>query len=102
MQMCLFISEFQQMLCKLHRMNRAVGAGGGGAGAMVPPDFDRSVNPISTRGLDYAHHITTCPSRFLGLPEAQMNIGVHLHSLLKIFKPYSSPHIFTKNESQSF
>ena len=83
-------------------MNRAVGAGGGGAGAMVPPDFDRSVNPISTRGLDYAHHITTCPSRFLGLPEAQMNIGVHLHSLLKIFKPYSSPHIFTKNESQSF
>ena len=102
MQMCLFISEFQQMLCKLHRINRTVGAGGADGGDMVPPDFDRSVNPILTRGLDYAHHITTYPSRFLGLPEAQMNLGVHLSSSLKIFKPYSSPHIFTKNESQSF
>ena len=74
MQMCLFISEFQQMLCKLHRMNRTVGAGGAGAGAgaMVPPDFDRLVNTISTRGLDYAHQITSCPSRDLGLPEAKI------------------------------
>ena len=30
----------------------------GGAGdAMAPPDFGRSVNPISTRGTDYAHLI---------------------------------------------
>ena len=42
---------------------RLVGAGNAGSakGAMVPPDFGRSVNPISTstRGPDYAHHITT-------------------------------------------
>ena len=40
---------------------RPVGAGSakGAEGAMVPPDFGRSVNPISTHGADYAHHITT-------------------------------------------
>ena len=26
-------------------------------GAMAPPDFGRSVNPISTKGADYAHQI---------------------------------------------
>ena len=35
---------------------RAAGAGG--------LDFGRLVNPISTRGADYAHHITTCPPDF--------------------------------------
>ena len=39
---------------------RAVGAEGLGerGGVHGPqPDFDRSSNPISTRGADYAHHI---------------------------------------------
>ena len=34
--------------------------------AMAPPDFGRSVNPISTRGrgeADYSHHIVTCLTR---------------------------------------
>ena len=31
---------------------------------LVPPVFGRSVNPIPTRGTDYAHHITTGPPRF--------------------------------------
>ena len=31
---------------------------GGAGGAMAPPDFGRSVNPISTRGTDYTHLIT--------------------------------------------
>ena len=35
----------------------------GAGGSMAPSDFDRSVNPISTRGADYPHHITT------GLPD---------------------------------
>ena len=35
---------------------RAAGAGG--------LDFGRLVNPISTRGADYAHHITSCPPDF--------------------------------------
>ena len=33
-------------------------------------DFDRTVNPISTNGEDYAHHITTCPPRFSDFPSA--------------------------------
>ena len=32
-------------------------AGGGGlGGGSLPPIFGRKVNPISTRGADYAHH----------------------------------------------
>ena len=34
----------------------------GGQGAIAHnSDFDRSVNPISTWGTDYTHHIITCP-----------------------------------------
>ena len=53
---------------RLHRQKawlwkdyRAVGTGGQGQGD--PPDFYRSVKPISTRGgrADYAHKITTAP-----------------------------------------
>ena len=29
---------------------------------MALPDFGRSVNPISTRGANYAHHIITAPT----------------------------------------
>ena len=32
-----------------------------------PPDFGRSVNPIQTRGADYAHRITACPPGFENL-----------------------------------
>ena len=38
--------------------------------AMTPPDFERSVNPISTGVADYAHHITTCSPGFSDLPTA--------------------------------
>ena len=34
-----------------------------GCHAPLPPDFGRSVNPISTSRVDYAHNITTCPSQ---------------------------------------
>ena len=37
---------------------------GGAGGATALPDFGRSVNPISTRGTDYAHLITTGTPRF--------------------------------------
>ena len=43
---------------------RPVGVGG----AMAPQDLGRSVNSISTRGTDYAHHITTGPPGFSDLP----------------------------------
>ena len=43
---------------------------GGAVGAMTPPDFGRSVNPISTRGTDYAHLITTVTPEFSDTPTA--------------------------------
>ena len=49
-----------------HAPNMGTGMHQGG-GAAAPPDFGRSVNSISTRGADYAHHSTTCPPGFLTL-----------------------------------
>ena len=46
------------------------GAGGASGGAKAPPDFGRSVNPISTRGTDYAHLNTTGTPGFSDLPTA--------------------------------
>ena len=51
---------------------RAVGAVG--ARGSFPPDFDRSVNPISTRGADYAHHSNTSPPGFSDLAMALLLI----------------------------
>ena len=36
----------------------------GTGGAMAPPDFGRYVNPISTRGADYAHQSQWRPQIF--------------------------------------
>ena len=36
-------------------------AGGGGEGNCPSQFFGTSVNPIPTKGADYAHHITTSP-----------------------------------------
>ena len=41
-------------------VRRDVGAGGAG-GAVLPPDFNRSVNLNSTSGANYTLHITTAP-----------------------------------------
>ena len=40
---------------------------GGLGGALAPPVFGQSVNPISTRGANYAHHSTTSPPGFSDL-----------------------------------
>ena len=52
---------FWLLLPPTHRV-RAVGTG---RDYPPPPDYEISVNPISTKGggVDYAHHITTCPPR---------------------------------------
>ena len=43
-------------------------AASGWAGwALAQPEFGSSVNPITTRGADYAHRITACPSGFENL-----------------------------------
>ena len=43
---------------------------GGAKSAMAPLDFGRSVNPISTRGADYAHHSTTVLTMLKYVPAA--------------------------------
>ena len=35
--------------------------------ALAHPEFGSPVNPIPTRGADYAHHIIACPPRFENL-----------------------------------
>ena len=47
---------------------------GAGGGALAPPVFGQTVNPISTRGVDYAHHSTTSPPGFSDIPTALHNI----------------------------
>ena len=54
---------------------RAVGTGEQGAIAH-PSDFDSSVNAISTRGSDYAHHITTGHIWFSDLPTALHGVNL--------------------------
>ena len=49
--------------------------------AMAHPDICRSVNPISTKGTDYAHLITTGTPGFSDLPTALLSVISHLHSL---------------------
>ena len=39
-------------------------AGGWAGGALAHPEFGSSVNPITTRGADYAHYITASPPGF--------------------------------------
>ena len=53
--------------------DRRYQGGRGQGGDRPPPDFERSVNPILTRGTDYVHHITTRsppPPGFFDLPTA--------------------------------
>ena len=47
----------------------------GGQGGLHP-EFGSSVNPIPTRGADYAHHITACPPGFENLT-APLHAYVH-------------------------
>ena len=46
--------------------------------AMAHPDFGRSVNPISTRGTDYAHLITNGTPGFSDLPTALLCTPFHI------------------------
>ena len=61
---------------------------GAAGGAMAPPDFGRSVNPISTRGTDYANLITNGTPGFSDLPTAlsyYAYLGAHI-CYLSFFK----------------
>ena len=41
----------------------------------APPVFDKSLNPLSTRGADYAHHSTTSPPGFSDLSTALLIVA---------------------------
>ena len=45
--------------------------------ALAHPEFESSVNPITTRGADYAHHITASPPGFEN-PAASLSIVKNL------------------------
>ena len=62
------------LCCASVKYIRAVGARGA-RGRHDPLIFDKSVKPISTKGVDYTHHITTCPSGFSALSTALILIG---------------------------
>ena len=57
------ISDAQPEIQILNGLPRPVIPGGAG-GAMTPPIFGTSVNPISTRGADYAHTSLLAPPDF--------------------------------------
>ena len=65
------------------------GGTGEGRGAHAPyPNFGRSVNPISTRGTNYAHIITTGTPGFSDLPTAllpfELSVQVPVQLLLEL------------------
>ena len=43
---------------------------------MAPPNFGRSVNPISTRGTEYAHLLATGTPVFSDLPMALFTLPI--------------------------
>ena len=58
-------------------MHSSDAASGWAGWALAYPEFGSPVNPIPTRGADYAHHISTCRPGF-------ENITASLHRLYKI------------------
>ena len=49
------------------RANGSAAASGWAGWALAHPEFGSLVNPIPSRGADYAHHITACPPGFENL-----------------------------------
>ena len=50
--------------CTKIKYNYSAAASGWAGLALAHPEFGSSVNPITTRGADYAHHITASPPGF--------------------------------------
>ena len=60
-------------------------AASGWAGWALPhPEFGVSVNPIPTRGADYAHCITACPTGFENLAASLHSDNIWANSATKI------------------
>ena len=81
-----------------------------GARGNGSPYFSRSVIPISTRGADYAHHITVCPSEFSDLPKAlprRYVMSSHLNCMspaatTKLYLPFNRLQVFAFCESDFY
>ena len=54
-------------------------------------EFGSSVNPIPTRGADYAHHITACPSGFENLMASLHIMWFHVQLTQKILNGIYQP-----------
>ena len=61
-------------------MISSAAASGWAGWALAHPEFGSSVNPITTRGADYAHYITASPPGF-EIPAASL-----ISTFLNIFK----------------
>ena len=71
-----------------HWVSLAVARWGLG-GASAPPIFDRSVNPISTGGADYAHHSTTSlPPKFSDLATGLDYVDGKIKRILLLVKKH--------------
>ena len=60
----------------LHSIHSAAASGWAGW-ALAHPEFGSSVNPITTRGADYAHHITASPPGFENPAAALISVSKH-------------------------
>ena len=61
--------------------------------ALAYPEFGVSVNPIPTRGADYAHRITACPPGFENLAASLLGIQLNLCCMCISNKVSYSTHI---------
>ena len=57
-------------------------------GGLAHPEFGSSVNPITIRGADYAHHITASPPGFenpaASLPKILLDFFKHTNTSIKL------------------
>ena len=67
-------------------LDRVVGTGRG-EGEIPPPDFGRSVNPITFRREYYIHHIANHPTGFSDLPTSLLDPSIFKKTTESFF-PY--------------
>ena len=76
----------------------ASAAASGWAGwALAHPEFGSSVNPITTRGTDYAHHITASPPGFEN-PAASLLMKYNYKLCLTLHCRFTDECLRTKSE----
>ena len=82
---CIIFSSKSEFFAIWYSKCRPVASGGAG-GARAPPLFDRSVNPISTRGGTLSPPSTMCPPGFSDLATALFIKEALINSFLVLLK----------------